>query len=152
MARGVYKCNIKIAGLNTARTLMYITTPATCAVEIISATVGNESNSTNQQSSVKLTRVTTLGTPSATTVTPSPTDVGDVAAASTVKGNVTASEPTYGTVDFGLQGFATLSGWGYFPGPDERITIPPSATMGLRFVTTPTAFDADIEITMREIG
>lgn len=151
--RGVYRANIKISSLNSARTLLYITGAANKVIEILSAYITNSSNTTNQQLESLWSRVTTLGTPTATTITPTPTEIGDQAAGSTVKGNVTASEPTYSaTVNFGYQGWASLAGYQYAPVPEERNYISAADTWGLRMLSTPTAFDAEIECSFREIG
>lgn len=150
--KGVYTATQKISALAAAKTLMYITAPSDRIVEILSATVTNESNATNFQFEAQLANVTTLGTPTATTVTPTPQEKGDQAAASTVKANVTASEPTYGSA-LHQEGAASLVGYRFEPPTElERIYIAPSQTVGLRMITTPTSFDCDVRITFREIG
>src|SRR5260370_3961784 len=95
--RGVYTAASKISGLNAQKTLMYLTAPAAKVVEIIAATVTNESNVTNQQVEIQIANITTLGTPTATAVKPTPHEARHHAAGSTVKGNVTASDPSYST-------------------------------------------------------
>jgi hypothetical protein len=149
--RGVYTAQAKIAGLNAQKTLMYLTAPAGKVVEIIAATVTNESNATNQQLAVAIDNVTTLGTPTATAVTPTPHEAGDQAAASTVKANVTASEPTYGS-RLTAEGATSLLGYRHEPAPEERLYVAPGASVGIRLLTTPTAFDCDVRLTFREIG
>lgn len=152
--RGVYEAVIKISGLNAAKTLVYISAPADKVVEILEAEVTNLSQETNEQLEACLQRVSTLGTPTATTLTPSKKESGDQAAGSTVKGNVTASEPTYSSnSEMGYQGFASLSGYAFKPTPEERPIIPGQGTVGLRLITAPaTAFDAICRVTFREIG
>src|SRR5215467_12523560 len=127
--RGVYTATFKISGLNAQKTMMYLTAPAAKVVEIIAATVTNESNVTNQQFEVQIANITTLGTPTATAVTPTPHEAGDQAAGSTVKANVTASEPTFGTT-IAQEGAASLNGYRHEPYPDERILIPAGASVG----------------------
>lgn len=158
--RGVFKANYRIAGVTTAKTLMYITVPSTIVVDILSAYVTNESNETNEQILCVLQRVTTLGTPTATTITPTKSEKGDQAAACTVKANVTASEPTYGAIAAGaaivdaegLSGVPSLSGWVYETTPEERQTIAPSDTWGLRLVNAITSSDLAIQINFQERG
>lgn len=152
--RGVYVANVQISALVAAKTLMYITAPSSAVVEILSASVTNETNETNEQLNCCLQTVNTLGTPTATTLTPSKTEAGSSSATSTVKGNVTASEPTYvSNTQIGILGFSSLAGWFYNPLPEERPVIAPSATWGLRLLTaTNTAVDAVVSITFREIG
>lgn len=151
--RGVYTASIKISTLNSARTLMYITAAATHVVEILEARVGDASNETNEQLEVTLQKVTTLGTPTATTITPAKDEVGDQAAACTVKGNVTASEPSYtANTEVGYDGVSSLAGYLYEPPATARPIIAPSATWGLQLLNTPTAFEAIVRMRFREIG
>lgn len=149
--RGVYSSVAKISGLNAAKTMMYLTAPALKAVEIIAVTVTNESNATNFQGQVAITNITTLGAPMGTAVTPTPHEKGDQAAGSTTASNVTAMEPTYGTAII-QEGFASLVGFRFEPQPEERPIVQPASSIGIRMITTPTSFDADIRITFKEIG
>lgn len=152
--KGVYTSFVKIAGLNAAKTVLYLTAPSSRALEIISSSIGNSgTNVTNQQLEATWQRITTLGTPTGTSLTPSPQETNDQAASATAVGNVTASEPTYTAgVVFDQQGFASLAGYQHAPVPEERIVVPPSASIGLRMLSTPTAFDADVKVVHREIG
>lgn len=158
--RGVYTAAYRIAGVSAAKTLMYLTVPSNKVVEILSVSVTNESNETNEQLLVGLQRVTTLGTPTATTITPKPHETGDQAAGSTVKANVTASEPTYPAIAagadipgaFGLEGASSLGGWYFDPTPEERPIVPGGETVGLRLVNAPTSLDLVVRWTFREIG
>lgn len=153
--RGVYTATHKLSGLATAKTLMYLTAPSNKVVEILSVSVTNESNETNEQLQICLQRVTTLGTPTATTITPAKHEAGDQAAGSTVKANVTASEPTY-TDNSGdeifREGCSSLAGWFYDPVPEERPIVAGGASVGLRNINSNTAFDAMIRMTFRELG
>lgn len=153
--RGVYRANGQVTGLTAGRTLVYVTAPATAAVEILSARVSPVgSNVTNQNLEAALQRVSSLGTPTGTTLTPAKAENGDAAAASTVVGDVTANEPTYAAnTQHDRSGFASLAGYQHAPVPEERVVIPPSATVGLRLLTTSFAScDLDYEICFREIG
>jgi hypothetical protein len=149
--RGVYTAATKIAGLNASKTLAYLTAPATKAVEIIAVTVTNESNANNFQMEIAIANITTLGTPSATTVTPTPHESGDQAAGSTVKMNCTTEPTTYGTT-ITQEGAASLVGYRHEPAPEERLIVTPNTSIGVRMITTPTTFDCDVRITFREIG
>lgn len=158
--RGVYTVNYRIAALSAARTLCYVTMPSTAMVELLSTEITNESIESNEQLVACWQRITTLGTPTATTVTPTKAEKGDQAAASTWKANVTASEPTYGAsaqgaalVDVtGLKGFASLGGYVYAPAPEERPLLAVSDSWGLRLLVAPTAFDLAVEVKFREVG
>lgn len=158
--RGVYTAAYRIATVTTGKTLIYLTVASNKVVEILSASVTNESNETNEQLLCGLQRVSSLGTPTATTVTPKPHETGDQAASSTVKANVTASEPTYPAISqgadipgaFGLEGFSSLGGWYYDPTPEERLIVPGGETLGLRLVNTASSLDLVVRLTFREIG
>jgi hypothetical protein len=151
--RGVYDAHILISGLAAAKTVLYITAPSDNCVEILSADITNATNETNEQCRATWQRVTTLGTPTGTTLTPSPHEQDDQAAASTVVGNVTASEPTYGSnTEVGHMGFSSLSGYYYTPLPEERLMLKAAQTWGLRILNSPTAFDAVVRVSFREIG
>jgi hypothetical protein len=149
--KGVYTSAYKISGLNAAKTVMYLTAPSNKVVEILSCTVTNESNATNFQAEIAIKNITTLGSPTATSVTPTPHEKGDQAAGSTTAANVTASEPTYGST-ITQEGFASLVGYRHEPAPEERIYVAPSQSVGIYFATTPTSFDCDVRLTFREIG
>jgi hypothetical protein len=151
--RGVYTAKVKVVGLNAAKTLIYLTAPADKVLEIISAAVTNASNETNEQLECCLQRIGTLGTPTATTLTPSKAEPGDQASGSTAKGNVTAGEPTYtADTEWGYEGAPSLGGWRYDPVPEEREVINGGGSVGLRVLAAPLAFDAVASITYREIG
>lgn len=151
--RGVYTAHADISGLAASKTLMYITAPATAAIEILGVHVTNFNNNTAEQWIVSLQRISSLGTPTATTITPQKHENGDQASASTVKSNVTASEPTYdtnGPVD--KQGVSNLAGYHYDPIPEERPVVAPSGSWGVRMLSTPTSTDVGVYIVYREIG
>jgi hypothetical protein len=132
---------------------MYITAPANKVVEILSVEITNVSNETNEQIEAVFGRIGTLGTPTATTITPSKAEFGDAAAGSLVKGPVTASEPTYGSSEFGRKGFPSLAGYQYAPIPEERPIIAGGDSFGLKILTTSvSSFDARGIVRFREIG
>ena len=152
--RGVYYATIHISGLAALKTLMYITAPSTACVEVLSARITNGSNTTNQQLEAEFQRITSFNSDTSTAITPAKAEAGDQAAASTVKGNVTANEPTYtSNTQMGWKGFPSLGGYEFAPSPEERPIVPPSGSIGLRLTdTAPSAFDASVEICFREIG
>jgi hypothetical protein len=142
--RGVYTAVYKITALNAARTLMYLTTPAGLVAEILSASVTDENLATNFQMQVAITRITALGTPTDTGVTPVAHEAGDQASTCTVRGEVTAVFQ---------EGAAAVAGWRFAPlSEHERIYVPPSSSIGIRMITTPSSFNADVTLTYREIG
>lgn len=151
--RGVYTAEGTISGLTSARTLLYITAVATGVVKVLSAHIGNATNETNEQMDICWKKVGTLGTPTATTLTPSKHEIGDQAAAATVKLNVTASEPTYTASTFlGHRGVASLNGYDYPHKDSEAFYIRPGETWGLVLISAITSMDAVVNVTFQEIG
>ena len=151
--RGVFTATVAISGLDASKTLIYITAPANKPVKILGAHIGNSSVETNEQLLATFKRVSSLGTPTGTSLTPTKHELGDQAAASTVVGNVTASEPTYSSnSEFGRQAFASLNGYHFQPTPEEQPIIQGGETVGLVLESTPTTFDAVVTVTFQEIG
>lgn len=154
--RGVYRASIVITGVTTAKTLLYITTPSSAVIEILSAKVTNTNEDTSEQVVAELNRISSLGTPTATTVTPKPTEEGSGASGVTCKGNVTGSEPTYDAAADSIcnNGANKLgNGWEYTPLPEERTVIKPSDSVGLKLVDAiANSCTLVAEILYREIG
>lgn len=152
--RGVYRAPIKISALAAAKTLIYITAPANKVIEILSAkATSSGANVTNQQLETVFQKVSALGTPTGTALTPTKAEQGDQASGATVVGNVTASEPTYAAnTEFDKQGYASLAGYIHAPVPEERLYIAGGDTWGLRMLSTPVSLDMDVEVVYRELG
>ncbi len=152
--RGTYTATIKISALAAAKTLIYITAPSNRLVEVLDTHIGPDSNTTNQELEATWQRISTLGTPTGTTITPAPQEKGDQAAASTVVGNITASEPTYAAnTDIGHKGFSSLGGLDLTPIPEARGPyIQGSDTWGLRMISAPTSMDTQVTVVFREMG
>ncbi len=153
--RGVFRAVDTVSAVTAAKTLLYITAPADAVLEILSARVTCQDEDTSEQIMVELNRIATLGSPTATTITPKPTEEGSAAFGGTCKSNVTASEPTYDDESSAIAsgGANKLAGWEYVPLPEERAYISPSDTVGLRLIDAISASsDLTVEITFREIG
>jgi hypothetical protein len=156
--RGVYTASADITGLAAAKTLMYITAPATAAVEILSVHVVDYNNNSSEQWKISFQRITSLSpTPTGTTVDATTGlqkhENGDQASTVTCKSNITANEPTYDTVGpVDRQGVSNLAGYHYDPTPEERPIIAPSGTFGLYMHSTPTSTNVGVMIVYREIG
>lgn len=150
--RGVYTAEAEITGVTAAVTLIYLTAPATAAVEIISASVTNSSNETNEQLECSLKRVTTAGSPAGTANTPAKHENGDQAAGSTVLTNLTTPPTTYSSSLIGHEGFSSLNGYFFTPQVEERPTVAPSGAIGLFLHDAPTSLNLVVRLTFREIG
>ncbi|MEK6862470.1 MAG: hypothetical protein AABY07_11010 [Nanoarchaeota archaeon] len=152
---------MRINNVAAAKTLLYITAATNNMVEILSAKITNEDNETNEQILCTIQKITTLGTPTATTLTGAKHEKGSATMSSTVKGNVTAAEPTYGAIAqdadivdaFDTQGTSSLGGWFHSPIPEERVYVSGGDSYGLRLVNAPAvAIDLAISFTFREIN
>jgi hypothetical protein len=149
--RGVYTAQISFS-LDTARTLLYVQAPSGKVVEVLSAAV-TQSGGSSQLLACALQRISSLGTPQATAVTASPHESGDQSAGSTIEGNVTDSEPTYGGDRFNLRGFVSVAGWFFDPVRDGQVFVAPGGALGLRSLANATsALDVRVELAFREIG
>ena len=157
--RGVYTASYEISGVAAAKTLLYLTAPSNAVVEIFSAKVTQRGVTTPEQLDIGLAKISTLGSPTATTLTPKKTEDGSASSGCTVKGNVTASEPTYEVDGSSIplyldhQDPNNLGGYYFDPLPEERPTVAPSATVGIKLLTNPSnTYTLVVSITFREIG
>lgn len=150
--RGVYTAYYDISAISTAKTLMLLTAPSTAVLEILGVHVTNLDVETSEQLSIGLHRVTTIGAPTGTSVTPEKHENGDATAAATVLANLTAEPTTYATNPINKQGVNNVAGYHYDPMPEERPTVPPSGAIGVRLLVAPAAFNASVMIVYREIG
>lgn len=153
--QGVYRLTGIIASVTTAKTLCYIETHATKPLEIYSAKVTCTNEDTGEQIYVELNRIATLGTPTATTDIPKPTEESSSAYGGVAKVNVTASEPAYDDITDAIAqgGTNKLGGWEYVPLPEERVIVAAADDVGLRLVDNiANSCTVAFEITFREIG
>lgn len=151
--RGVYIAHTEISGVNSARTLMYLTAHSLSVIEILSISVTNADVETNEMISAGLFRISALGTPTATTLTAiEKSEEGTSDTTATIKTNVTASEPTYNTNPLDKQGTPNLAGYFYDPTPEERPTVSPGKSIGIRLLSAPAAFNCVVILKYREIG
>lgn len=152
--KGVYTAKHKASGITAAKTLMYLTNTSSKVIEILKTGVTDANNPTNSQIECTLQKIGTLGTPTATTLTPAKHESGDQASTVTVKANVTANEPTYtADTEIGDTAEPLLGGWRFDPTPEERTYVEPSASIGIRLLTaTIPSTDLVSWMTYREIG
>lgn len=152
----VYTATMKTSSGTGPKTFAYITTPSTMVAKILSAAVVAPDDDVNEQMDISIHKITSLGTPTATTITPTKHENGDAAAASTVKMDVTGSEPTYDSANtnvVGREGAPSLGGWRYQPSKGEELVIPPSTSWGIRLNTAfGTSRAVTVRLTFGEIG
>lgn len=153
--QGVYRLSATVSAVTTAKTLAYIETAATKPIEIYRASITCQDEDTSEQIFAELNRIATLGTPTATTEVPKPTEEGSAAYSGVCKVNVTASEPTYDDITDAIAsgGANKLGGWHYVPLPEERPIVAAADDVGLRLIDDiGNSSDLTVEIVFREIG
>ena len=151
--QGVYTFQYQITSVNAAKTLLYVAPSATQALEILSAKVTQTNITASEQLECMISRITSIGTPTATSITATLTEPTTPAFGGTAKANVTASEPTYGSVQIDQNGWANVGGYFYDPLPEERVIIAPGAYVGLKLLTSPAnTYTLDVTMTVRCIG
>jgi hypothetical protein len=152
--RGVYTVEYEVS-ISAAETLLLLEAPSDAVLEILSASITNDSIDENEQLEAGLYVVITKGTPSGTAVTPEPHEPGDQAVGGTYLAHLGGgSEPdAYNSVAIDHQGFSNLAGYRYDPLPEERPIIPPSGLAGLRLLSAPDAATVLVaQVVFREIG
>lgn len=151
--RGVYTAIYKIIGLTSTKTLMYIVPSSGKLSELLYISITNANNSINQQLECSLARITTLGSPTATSVTPTPTEPSDQIATSSVFANCTSEPTTYGP-SLSDEGAPSLGGWFWEPAANRTIIATNTFPCGIRLIepSSPASFDCLINLTFREIG
>lgn len=155
--RGVYTVEIKVSALATTKSGILLINVSTKVLEILSAHIGDVgSNVTNQQLEAQLARVSSVGSPAGTGLTPNPEEPGDQASALVATTNVLGgltTDVTTKAVNVDHQGFASLAGYQFAPLPEERPIVAPSGAICLGLVVAPgVAFDAVFQLKYREIG
>jgi len=153
--QGVYKLTNTVASVLAAKTLAYITTHATKPIEIYRVSITAQNEDTAEQIFAEFNRISSLGTPTATTVTPKPTEESSSAYGGVAKTNVTASEPTYDAITeaIAIGGCNKLGGWEYVPLPEERPIVAANDNVGIRLIDALSATtNLTVEIVFREIG
>lgn len=150
--RGVYTAEIVISSLSTAKTILYLQAPSTACLEILSVSTSNLTSETSEQLSIGLYNVTTIGSPSGTSITPEKHENLDAAASCTAAGDLSVEPSAYSSKGIDVQGINNLSGYRYDPMPEERPIVGPSRAIGVRMLTAPTSFDCRVQVVFREIG
>lgn len=146
-----------IAGLTSLTGVPFaqIATPATCAFEIVSFELGQETSETSQQEVISIMRRSTASTlPTATTwVALNQRDPATSLAATTTT-NAQGIATVTGTAGNVLRRltFNVLNGCLWVPTPAETIIMEPSAFLTFQFVTAPAANTWSGTIVGRELS
>jgi hypothetical protein len=153
--RGVYSVQAEISSLAAAKSLLVGTNASSKVLELIDAWITNADVVTPEGMTGAISRITSLGSPTGTSIAAANVAKMEPGSADTIVtwlSNITASEPTYSSVHAHYEGFLNVAGFRWESRPENRIYIPPSASFGLRLLSTPTSFKAIFGITYRELG
>jgi len=134
------------ATYSTAITVIEITNAATEVVEILRAWVTQENVTATGQAGIALVRKTVSIT--GTSLTTASLSSGT---SSTTAKHTATGEGTDGAFLI-REGFNIVNGWLYLPVPEERITVPPSGMLGLKFMTVPASASYSVGIVWQELG
>jgi hypothetical protein len=152
---GIYSVQsgtISAIGAAGPKTLLQYTAPSTKVAVLIRVDFGNINSETSTQEEYDILRQTTAGTGGAS-VTPAPLG-GYAAAAGTALSASTAfsAEPTASTVVW-RDTWNIVTGVTQLFLPEERIIVPPSGRIAVRFPTAlEAAIDVNVVMTIAEIG
>lgn len=156
--KGVFTTTYKITGVTTAKTLAYLTAGAAKPSRIRAISVTDANQLTAEQLDILVAPISSLSpTPTATTLTPLPTD-GSTAAGAVVKGNVTNNEPTYqvdgNTLPQAYDHQTVPNTLGYYWTPEDRgPVVAGGASFGVKLNTTlANSTDLVIAVTHEELG
>lgn len=152
MIGDLYTVAIGSQAQTAAKTLIEIASPSDAITLIERLWLSQTSFDTSENLGIKVQRITTTGTGTATV--PEPLQTGTAAYGGVVETNSTV-EPTYtaGT-EILEQGFNVLSGFIWTPASDDEvIALSPSALAGFNLDVAPSAsMDFSYGCTIRQIG
>jgi|SRR6266568_8187827 len=154
--KGVFTVRQQISSLSTAKTVLLGTNPTGTIIEIIEAYLTNASQSTLEQLDIGLFIVTTLGSPTGTSITAANVQKSEAGSADTVltwTSDLTAEPTTYNANPLHVEGVINVAGYKFEPVPEARRFVGSGKSFGLRLLGTPTnAFKAECMITYRELN
>jgi hypothetical protein len=141
-----------IPNLDTACTFLQLTAHASRMLEIERAWAGQTSSTTSAQAAIEIVRKTAGASTGLSSITPVCLErVGLAPGFTAIAGEATA-EGTDGEVVY-EEAFNILNGWPNLPVPEERILVPPSGIIALKFtVAGPANATWKFGFNVREIG
>lgn len=142
----VFTVSAEHTSLTTDTQLMQITAPATGPLQILSATIANTANETNEQLQVKISVASTIGSQVPAALTPTANDGSDTASGATVL-HVLTTPAILGTPPRYFTGFPSLPGWTLEPRLAETFIIPAGKTWVIEILGTSGSFSTINTIT-----
>lgn len=137
MARA-YSVTLPATSIASAISLIQIKAGSTSGLTILRAQVSQSNVSVSSMVGIEIVRKTAAAT--VTSATPTPLLTNDAAAQAVGGTAATGYNATVeGTDGLALlvDSFNVLNGWLYLPVPEERILVPPSGIIAVKFLTTP---------------
>lgn len=134
---GPFSVTLSNVAVTGAITLIQIRAGSTSSVEILKAWTSQSSSTVSAQQRIRVSRKSAAATVTSAT----PAAFGGGAAADAVGGTsstgTNASAEGTDSTTLVDDVFNVLNGWLYVPIPEERIIVPPSGFIALRFPTAP---------------
>lgn len=149
-ASGTYTVHGDAQAVSTAITILEVTAPSVSCLQLIRAWVGQSSSTSSAMARIQILRKSATITGTASPPTPRPLEIGMPASGVTVKW-IATGEGTDGVL-LDEETFNILNGWLWLPVPEERIWVPPSGIIALKFPAAPTSANWTFGMTFREIG
>lgn len=150
MASGIYTVVAQAQTIATAITVLELTAPSTGEIELYRAWCQQSSTTTSAMVRIELLRKSGTITGTASPPAAVPTEVGMPATGATIKWKATG-EGTDGVILI-EEAYNLLNGWLWLPVPEERIKIPPSGVLGMKFPAAPTSASYTFGFVWREYG
>jgi len=149
MSGRAYVALMEGVSVSTAISLVEFTAPSDAIVELLSAWITQDTSETSTQEVVAILRKSAAGT--GTSFTARLLEASDAAFGGTCRTLMTAEgTPTDILV---REGFNILNGFFHKPVPEERIIVPPSGILAIKFAVAPAAaITISAGLVFREIG
>jgi hypothetical protein len=149
MARGKYSVSFQAQTISTAITILEVTAPSTAAIVILRAWI-SANTTTAGAANIRILRKSGTITGTASPPTPNPLDAS-AASGATIKWKATG-EGTDGV--FLYDDWFRVDGgpWVWLPVPEERIIVPPSGIIALKFATAPASNSFSAGFIYEELG
>jgi len=139
--------------ISTAITIIQIKAGANNPLEIIRAHISQKGSTTSVQEGIKIVRKSSAAT--VTSFTPLKLDPSVQAAGAVGSTSATGITGTAEGTDTDVliqEGFNVLSGWTWLPVPEERIVVPVSGIIALKFTAAPASQTWNAYMVFRELG
>lgn len=150
MASGTYTVHGDAQTVATAITLLELTAPSTASLTVLRAWCQQSSSTTSAMARIRILRKSATITGTASPPAAVPTEVGMPTSGMTVKW-IATGEGTDGVI-LVEEAFNLLNGFLWLPVPEERIIVPPSGLIALKFPAAPASAAYTFGFTVRETG